>query len=292
MENSAQTLEAPDGTPLHVERWTPEGEVRFVAVLAHGGGDHIGRYARLAEHFGAHGGLVFGPDHRGQGRSGGTPGHVDRFETYASDLRQVMLETAADLPEAQRPSAMPWFLMGHSMGGLIVLTYLLDHARDIPVRGAIISSPLLGLTMKVNPLKLAVGKLAAVAMPRLTLPSGLPPEAISRDSEVVRRYIADERRVTVVSAGWFAAMRDAIARVEREAKTIELPMLWYVGTGDQICDHQATERVFASLPAAEANDQTLRRFDGYYHELHNEPEDQRTPVVEMLTDWIESHQPS
>jgi alpha-beta hydrolase superfamily lysophospholipase len=286
MHHAEQTLETPDGTRLHVERWTPD-EVRFVVAVSHGGAEHVGRYERLARELGARGGLVFGADHRGQGRSGGPKGHVDRFETYAGDLRHVMLETAAALPESARPQAVPWFLFGHSMGGLIALVYLLDRARDVPLRGGIVSAPLLGLTMKVNPIKLAVGKLAARLVPRLTLPSGIPPESICRDAEVVRRYLADERRADVVSAGWFAAMNEAITRVSHEAAGLELPMLWYLGTGDRICDRHATERVFASMTRAEARDQTLRRFDGYYHELHNEPDDLRAPVVAMLLEWIE-----
>jgi alpha-beta hydrolase superfamily lysophospholipase len=285
--HAEQTLETPDGARLRVEQWTPEGEVRFVVVISHGGAEHVRRYEQLAGELGRHGGLVFGADHRGQGRSSGPRGHVDHFETYAGDLRHVMLETAAALPEPMRPGTIPWFLFGHSMGGLIALTYLLDREHDVPLRGAIVSAPLLGLTMEVNPVKLAVGKVAARLLPKLTLPSGIPPESICRDSEVVRRYVADERRADVVSARWFAAMNEAIARVSREANGIELPMLWYVGTDDRICDRHATQRVFDSLTNAEQRDQTLRSFEGYYHELHNEPADLRAPVVQMLVDWIE-----
>src|SRR4029077_18871543 len=98
------------------------------------------------------------------------------------------------------------------------------------LRGAILSSPLLGLTMKVNPLKLLVGKAAGSLMPKLALPSSIPPEATCRDAEEVARYVADPLRVGVVTAGWFSAMNAAIARVEDNVGSIELPCLWYVGT--------------------------------------------------------------
>jgi alpha-beta hydrolase superfamily lysophospholipase len=286
--HTQRTLKVSDGTPINLERWTPDGPVRFVTVIAHGGAEHVGRFDRLARMLNEHGGLVFGPDHRGQGSSGGRPGHIDRFETYAGDLREVIRQEAAELSDDQQPDAIPWFLFGHSMGGLISLVLLLHHPLPVPLRGAIISSPLLGLTMKVNPVKLAVGKIAARLLPKLSLPSGIPASAICRDPEEVRRYEDDERRADVVSASWFAAMNDAIVRVEAEISRIELPMLWYVGTGDLICDHRATERVFAGLPAPEERDQTLRRFEGYYHELHNEPEADRKPVFDMITEWIET----
>jgi alpha-beta hydrolase superfamily lysophospholipase len=289
VKHTEHTLAAADGTPLHVEVWRPDEPPKFAVVVAHGGAEHVGRYARLAEDLVADGGLVFGPDHRGLGRSGGTRGHVKSFEDYAHDLRTVMLDQAGRGADEERPQALPWFLFGHSMGGLISLVYLLDHEKDVPLHGAIISSPLLGLTMKVNPLKLAVGKLAGAIAPKLSLPSGIPADAICRDPEEVARYVADPLRVPVVTAGWFAAMNAAIARVEQHAQRIELPCLWYVGTGDRIVDHTATERVFASLPHAAERDQTLRSFEGYYHELHNEPDHLRKPVIAMLRGWIAEH---
>lgn len=84
-------------------------------------------------------------------------------------------------------------------------------------------------------------------------------------------------------------MKEATARVRAEASKIELPMLWYVGTGDTICSHEATMEVFRSIPDAAARDQSLHCFAGYYHELHNEPEELREPVMEMLEKWLLEH---
>ncbi|MBX7078834.1 MAG: lysophospholipase [Nannocystaceae bacterium] len=289
MQYSEHTVRAADGTELHVDVWRPDGPPQRVVVVAHGGAEHSGRYAQLAGELVEAGALVFGPDHRGLGRSGGRRGDVVRFEDYADDLLRVMRDQAGRLPEEQRPQHLPWFLFGHSMGGLIALVYLLDHERDLQLRGAIVSSPLLGLAMKVNPLKLAAGKLAARLAPKLALPSGIPADAVSRDAEVVRRYEQDPLRVGVVTAGWFAAMNAAIARVEREASRIRMPCLWYCGTGDRIVDHTAVQRIFAGIEGAAGRDQTLRSFEGYYHELHNEPPALRQPIVEMITGWLATH---
>lgn len=301
MKHSEQSIEAADGTPLHVETWEPKGEVRFVVVLVHGGAEHVGRYDRLARMFGARGGFCFGLDHRGQGKSGGRKGHVKAFEQYAADLGQVMQAVAAKRPAGQRPDAIPWFVFGHSMGGLITLTYLLEQARGpakegqvaiagsvqpLPLRGAIISSPLLEVAVKVSPIKLWIGKLAAKIFPTLALPTGIPPTAICRDPAEVERYSKDPRRVGVVTAAWFAAMNRATARVRAEVGTIELPCLWYVGTGDTICNHQTTIATFKSIPDADARGTSLHVFDGYYHELHNEPEKLRAPVMDMVEEWV------
>lgn len=301
MTHHEQTIAAADGTPLHVERWEPKGPVRFVMVLVHGGAEHVGRYDRLARMFGGHGGLCFGLDHRGQGKSGGRKGHVRSFEEYAADLGQVMQAVAAELPEGQRPQAMPWFVFGHSMGGLITLTYLLEQARapaqadqpaiggavqPLPLRGVIISSPLLEVAVKVNPLKRLLGNIAARIWPTLSLPTGIPANAICRDPAEVERYAKDPRRVGVITAGWFGAMKRATARVRAEVGKIETPCLWYVGTGDTICSHQATMEVFRSIPEPDARGTSLHCFEGYYHELHNEPEKLRAPVLDMVAQWV------
>jgi len=301
VKHHEQKVEAADGTPLHVERWEPQGEVRFVVVLAHGGAEHVGRFDRLARMFGAQGGLCFGPDHRGQGKSGGRKGHVKSFEQYAADLGQVMQAVAAELPAAQRPDAMPWFLFGHSMGGLISLTYLLEQSRGpaatdqpalagkvqaLPLRGAVISSPLIEVAVKVNPIKRWVGLIAAKLWPTLALPTGIPPSAICRDSAEVARYERDPRRVGVVTAGWFGAMNRATARVRAEVGRIELPCLWYVGTGDTICNHQVSLATFRSISDPDAHGQSMHVFDGYYHELHNEPEKLRAPVLDLVEGWV------
>ncbi|MEM9454693.1 MAG: lysophospholipase [Myxococcota bacterium] len=286
MEHQQQTIDAADGTPLRVECWEPRGPVRFVVVVAHGGAEHVGRYERLARLFEPHGGLCVGLDHRGQGASGGRPGHVGAFEDYARDLRHVIETVAQSRPEGERPDALPWLLFGHSMGGLITLVYLLEHGKAIPIRGAVISSPLVEVAVKINPLKRWVGNVAATLMPTFKVPAGIPPEHICRDPDEVARYIRDPRRTKVFSAGWFAAMQRATARVRAEVATIETPCLWYVGTGDLICDHKATIEVFRSIPDADARGHALHCFEGYYHELHNEPPDLRAPVLEMVEQWI------
>jgi alpha-beta hydrolase superfamily lysophospholipase len=301
VKHREQKIDAADGTPLHVERWEPEGEVRFVVVLVHGGAEHVGRYGRVARMFVEHGGLCFGPDHRGQGSSGGRKGHVASFEQYAADLGQVMQAVAAELPEAQRPDVIPWFVFGHSMGGLITLTYLLEQARapgdagqpalagrvqPLPLRGAVISSPLLEVAVKVNPLKRLLGIVMARLWPTLALPTGIPPSAICRDAAEVARYTKDPRRVGVVTAGWFGAMNRATLRVRAEVAKIELPCLWYVGTGDTICNHQTTLATFRTIPAPDAHEQSMHVFDGYYHELHNEPDELRAPVMDLVEGWV------
>lgn len=288
-KHSVREVTAEDGTRLHTELWEPEGEARFVVCLVHGGAEHVSRYEQVARELNAKGAVVFGLDHRGQGRSGGHPGHVERFEQYSDDLFTVLKDYAQELGDARAPGNLPWFLWGHSMGGLISLLYLIDHEHDVALRGAVISAPLLGLAMKVGPIKDMAVRVLAKLLPRLAVPTGIPPEAISRDPKVVERYIADGDRVDTITPAWALAMEAATERVAAEVRGVDLPMHWYVGTGDRICDHEATQEVFASLPDPSGKDQSLEIWPGYAHELHNEPAELRQPVIDKVHAWLEEH---
>lgn len=279
-------LNTRNGIELHSELWTPSDQPKFVVCIVHGQGEHVSRYDQVARELNAMGGIVFGADHQGEGRSGGLPGHIERFEQHADNLLDVLRDYQAHLGDARGPDKLPWFIWAHSMGGLITLTYLLDHQRDFPLRGVIVSAPLLGLTMKVSGLKRQAVKLLARLAPKLRVPTGIPAEALSRDPDQVARYLADPRRVTKITTSWANCLEPAIARVEAEARNITLPMYWYVGTGDRICDPEQTQKLFASLPDTEQRDQSLEVWPGYYHELHNEPAQLREPVIRKVHEWI------
>ncbi|PRQ05114.1 alpha/beta hydrolase [Enhygromyxa salina] len=294
MSQTSQTrkLEARDGTKLHSELWEPQGEVSFVVCIVHGQSEHVSRYDQIAAELNELGGLVFGADHRGEGRSGGIPGHAVRFEQYADDLLDVLRDYQAHLGEARGPDRVPWFIWAHSMGGLIALTYLLDHEQDVQLRGAVISAPLLKVAIEVGPVKELLVRALAKLFPRMAVPVAIDPNTICRDPEQVQRYDLDPRRTRKVTTGWVIAMEAASERVQQEAQKLTLPMHWYVGTGDQIVNSSVTQQTFAGLSQAQARDQSIEVWPGYFHELHNEPTELRAPVIAKVHAWIRDRLPT
>lgn len=275
-------VEAEDGTPLHVTVWRPEEAPRFRVLVSHGQSEHVDRHAWLAEALVLRGALVFGPDHRGEGRSGGRKGHVEDFRVYADDLARVC-------EGVEGHGQVPTLLFAHSMGGLIGLTFLLDHGERLGVKAAVISAPLMGLALDIGIVKRFAARVGNVLLPTMKVPSGLPASDVLRDPELLKEYEADPHRTMAVTPRWAASMEKAQQRVAAEVGRLELPMLWYAGTGDKVCCTPTTRRVFESLSRAEERDQTFRTFEGVYHEPHNEPPGTREEIRELAASWLAEH---
>lgn len=285
MQRREREIRVSEGVDLKVVSWAPEGAPKFAVVVSHGQSEHVDRHAWVAEALVPRGAFVFGPDHRGEGRSGGRKGHVEGFETFAGDLAKVVEEVRTeDLPED-----CPLLLFAHSMGGLIGLLFLLDHGERLGIRAAIISAPLLELALDVGVVKRFAARVANVLLPTLPIPGDVPPEDVLRDPVLLQEYIDDPHRTRAVTPRWVASMEAGQARVAAEAPKLSLPMLWYAGDEDRVCSTPATRRVFESLADPAANDQTFRLLEGVLHEPHNEPPEAREDIRAMAADWLADH---
>jgi alpha-beta hydrolase superfamily lysophospholipase len=268
-----ETITASDGLRLYVRRRHLES-ARACVVIAHGFGEHSGRYGALTDHLISRSYSVIGYDHRGHGLSDGLPGHVESFAEYEEDLGKI-IEYARDEGESPRV-----YLIGHSMGGLIALRYAARN--NGAVAGAAISSPLIGMAATVPAFKLMIANVSAHMSPRLRLDNGLDPAALSRDPEVGKAYAADPLVNRKVSARWFVEASRAMEEVKRMAPEVTLPLLVMQGTMDKIASVEATKTLFEAIGSS---DKEIEIYEGLYHELFNEPE--KLEVFERLTAWLD-----
>ena len=135
------TFITADGIEIFYRHYQAETE-KARMVVAHGLGEHSGRYGNIVAPLVADGVSVWAPDHRGHGRSGGKRGHVIRFDQYVENLHQIVSLARQDMPADRK-----CFLLGHSMGGLIATRYAQQHAADIDA--LLLSSPALGMVVAV-----------------------------------------------------------------------------------------------------------------------------------------------
>jgi alpha-beta hydrolase superfamily lysophospholipase len=263
--DGVQRCRTTDGLDLHC-RYLSSPDPRGVIVIVHGLGEHSGRYLRTVEHFASEGWAVVTGDLRGHGRSPDAPGggrvFVRRFTDYFLDVDALVAAAR------QRHPALPLFLLGHSMGGLITIGYVLRDSAGLA--GAVISSPALDTHPEFRPplvLRLLVGLLSRLAPAKL-FPSDLDTEALSRDPDVVRAYVEDPLVSRAVSARWYAEAMKTMKGVRAQAGALRLPMLLMQSGADRLVDPDAPARWAASAPPGLVEQVT---WEGFYHEMFNEP---------------------
>ena len=275
MEHRTGNFAASGGTELYYQCWLPDGEPRAILAIVHGIGEHSGRYQNVVDHLVPRGYGVYGFDHRGHGRSPGPRGHVDAWGDFVEDVDAFLRLVAAQQP------GRPLFLLGHSLGGLIVLDYVL-HYPDT-VQGVIASGPALAQT-GASPLLMALARIMSRIAPRLTLDTGLDATAISRDPAVVEAYKQDPLVHGKATARFGAEMDAAMKRTSSRAAELRLPLLILHGGEDRLVPAEASRDFFERVTFA---DKERHEYEGGYHESHNDIEKER--VLADLADWLERH---
>ena len=260
-----------DGTAIRVVRWFPEeaNDQHRDILLVHGLAEHADRYPHVATALTDAGWTVTLVEVRGHGQSGGKRGHTALWHHYIEDL-----QSAASM------IGRPYVLIGHSMGGLIALSALPEpqHPR---IRAVALSNPLLGVDFDPPKLKVGAAKLLSKILPTLHLSNELESHHLSRDPEVVTRYDADPNVYSTITPRWYTELTATQEKVLQSADKGQIPLRMMVGTGDKICDHKL------SLDFAKrwGGPTDIQVYDGYYHELFNEPE--KDQVLADLRAWLE-----
>lgn len=264
------------GLALFGKQWWKDAHPRRGAIaLVHGFGEHCDRYGYLVDAVTDRGYAVFSMDLRGHGRSPGKRGHVDRFDDFLVDVKALVTHAR------QVAGNVPLFLFGHSMGGLIVLSYAIRYPEGI--KGVIASSPYLKQA-NVSPLLLAVARLMARVKPDFTTDSRLDVESISRDPNEVKRYADDPLVHSLASAKLAMEMERAIRWTHEHAAALRVPVLVYHGAGDRLVPIEGSR---AFIQNVTLTDKQWVEFPAGYHELHNDLD--RSAVFSTLLAWLDSH---
>ncbi len=265
-----------DGVKIFYRHYPAESE-RARLVIAHGLGEHSGRYGNVIERMLPMGISVWVPDHRGHGQSEGKRGHVLNFMQYLTDLR-AMIELARD----GMAGDCKCFLLGHSMGGLIAIHY----AQRFPelIDGVLASSPALGMVIEVPAAKKILGLFMSYFWPGLTMGNDLDASKISHDQDVVRAYQNDPLVHDRVSARFFTELLAAMESVNQQASALNVPVLMQVAGEDYLVNADSSKHFFEKLTL---QDKTLHVYDDMYHEIYNAPEDQKGRVLDDLQTWLD-----
>ena len=273
MQHTEGKFNASDGLELYDQAWRPDGETKAVLAVVHGYGEHSGRYLNPVNYFVPRGYALYAYDLRGHGKSAGQRGHINRFDEYLSDT-DIFLKRVRE----QQPGRKV-FLLGHSLGGLIVAAYAQDHPGELP--GLIMSSAFLSFKMQVPGWKAMVGRVMSALNPAMTMKNDLSASLLSHDPAVVAAYDADPLNHHVATARWFTEIVAAQARTLDRAGQVTIPVLALYAGADQIADPEGSALFFERV---KLTDKAAHRYDGYYHETFNEVD--KDTVFRDLEVWL------
>ena len=250
---------------------SPGNEMHALIIMVHGHGEHILRYEHWAEFFNRSNIGFTGVDLPGHGRSDGKRGHV-RDEALLNEMIDVMIRESG-----KTFAGMPVFLYGHSLGGVIVLNYILK--KNPKIKGAIVTSPALKLAFEPGKAKLALAAVMKTIMPGLIQPTGLPVEYLSQDKAVVDKYVNDPLVHGKISVALFNSWMNSSAYALSHAPELKIPLLLIHGSDDKVCSPKGSIEFAGKTGMAE-----LKIWDGGYHELHNELF--KKEVFDYILAWI------
>ena len=274
MQHTPQAITSNDGTRLHMQTWLPDDKPprALIAVLP-GWSDHSDRYMNLVNHAVPLGYGVSALDFRGHGKADGQRGHINDWADYRNDTDAFVRALARQQP------GVPLFVLGHSMGGLMGMDYMIHHPQA-PLHGLIASAPLLA-PPNVSPVLVKLGALVSRVMPRFSLNPGVDPTVVSRDPDVVARYKNDPLGHQRVSARASTEMETTRLFVLDNLDAIKAPFLLIFGGADPLVPPDVSRSV---LPKIGSRDKTAYEYANNYHEPMNDLDKER--VLSDITNWV------
>ena len=260
-----------DGIDIYGIDW-PTENAKAIVCIVHGLGEHIHRYEHLVDYFHKNNIAVIGYDRRGHGRSKGKKGHTISYDAFLDEVDHLLVEAKKRYP------ALPVFLYGHSMGGNIVLNFILD--RSPAVNGVIATVPHIRLSFQPSRITLALGKIMKNIYPGFSQASGLDANLLSKDTKVVEAYKKDPYVHNKITAITGLGMLDKADVLDQYIGAFPVPLLIMHGSFDGVTCPEGSKDFAARVKG----DITLKIWNELYHEIHNEAEQEL--VFATIIEWI------
>lgn len=274
MKHLESKYETHDGLSLFLQAWIPI-HPKAAVFLVHGLGEHSSRYLHVAERLTENDIAVFTFDGRGHGKSSQPKpdAYFSNYEDYLKDIDALYNKAAGYLPK------LPIFIYGHSMGGVLVATYVIKYKPE--PRGIILSAAALKPAVGTSKILITVSSLISKYTPKLKVLK-LNPDLISHDKKAINDYNKDPLvyHEAIPARTAYEVLR-MMRKLEEKAATFSLPVLIMHGSEDKVTNPEGSGEFFRNITS---QDKTLIPYPGLYHELHNELE--KEEVIKKIISWM------
>ncbi len=273
MDHQTGQLTSADGVNLFVQTWAGNDRPQGILLLVHGLGEHSSRYQNYVDYFAPRGFTLYAFDARGHGRSGGPRVHIDRFQQYVDDIALVVSHIRST-HDGLKP-----FVLGHSLGSLMALSYGLKHPDD--VAGIITSGTALRDALELPGWKRGLAGALSRVLPALQMKNGVPPRYLTHDPAIVDAYEHDPLVQITGTPRLLTEVEAMRVYLLQNAPKWRVSLLMVHGGDDHICLLEGARAFQAAVPDGLAE---LRVYDGLYHEIHNEFDKER--VFADVERWL------
>jgi len=250
-----------DKSLLYFQKWSQRSP-KATLIITHGQAEHSGCYTRLVEALQPLKIDIYAWDLRGHGKSAGLRGYAPSFSAYADDFQLFLRE----LTGQRSLLNLPFFLLGHSMGGLIQAKTLSEHPT-LPVTAQILCSPMFGISVKVPEYKNIAANYLQQILPKLTLGNEIDFTDLTRDKSVLAEFHKDVLRHDRISSGVYVGSKNAMSELRARAGQITVPTLMLIPENDPVTSSSAATEIFERISATQ---KTLHTYANCKHELFND----------------------
>ncbi len=274
IKTSTSMVKTSDGCDIFLRSWVTDSP--DVLLILHGLGAHSGWFIDMGNTLAACGMTVYEMDHRGFGRSGGLPGHIDDYHTYIDDINCIVKTIRERHPEAVI------HLLGHSMGAIIASHYAAKHQSELT--SVLFLNPWVqdsSQTSVLTTLRILAG---GVFKSRRYWQVAGGSEVMTTNSEAIQMLQTDTfwiRKQTSSFLYQIFLMRSAMLK---NTKLINKPGLVMQAESDKAVVSEASRNLYDAL---NSNDKIWKTFPGYEHD--SEFEADRSLLDNEIVSWITEH---
>ena len=267
-----RAVETPDGRNL-AYRCEGNADAELALVVVHGLGEHMGCYDDFVSRMLSKDRGVLIYDQHGHGLSPGRRGDAPDFDTLVDDIAVALKFASKQFPEAEI------VLLGHSMGGNLVLNHLLDRDDEFVQRAIVTNPMILPPNPPTRPQAFAAW-LTGKLIPHLRVSASVDPEQLTADPSAQGMIEDDDLVHEKLALGIGTQLIDRGLWLTENVDRLSVDLLILMGDDDELCDRETTD-LFASAAGLRCQQ---RVFSGLRHSLLIERD--RQQVYDAMDAWL------
>ncbi|MGD0709840.1 MAG: alpha/beta hydrolase [Bacteroidales bacterium] len=306
MDKNISYFDDPLGKTIYYYKWTCKNKAVAAIQIVHGMAEHAFRYNDFANFLTNNNIIVYANDHRGHGLTAGTLEETGYFadkngwEITTEDIQQLTAIIKKENPE------IPLFILGHSMGSLLVRNYFNKYPEEI--NGLILSGT------SYNPSYLLVfGKVLAsmqkiisgkkhrsMLLDKLSFgkynssfkPNRTKFDWLSRDDTQVDNYVNDSFCGFVCTTSFYSDLFGGILKIQKKSflrlTPKNIPVLIVSGENDPVGNFtKGVNKVYNIYKNQGIRDINAVFYKDSRHEILNEIN--KDEVYTFLLSWIHNY---